>query len=120
MLRDPVRVALDLVIEIASPSSRRTDEIVKRKLHERGGVREYWVVDPELDVVKVHRHVGGEVRAGERTVSRRGPPANNGPAARLGCVAGRSVPPTIKRDSGYREGKRSATQMSPRGSRQPK
>jgi Uma2 family endonuclease len=55
ILRDPVRGAPDLVIEIVSPSSRRTDEVVKRKLYERIGVREYWIVDPELEVVKVYR-----------------------------------------------------------------
>src|SRR5512139_5567 len=58
ILRDPVRGAPDLVIEIVSPGSRRTDEVVKRKLYERVGVREYWVVDPELEVVKVYRREG--------------------------------------------------------------
>ena len=55
ILRDPVRGAPDLVIEIVSPGSRRTDEVVKRKLYERVGVREYWIVDPELEAVKVYR-----------------------------------------------------------------
>ena len=42
-----------LVIEILSPGTRKTDEQAKRRLFERGGVREYWIVDPELDLVKV-------------------------------------------------------------------
>jgi Uma2 family endonuclease len=44
-----------LVIEILSKGTRKTDEQIKRRLFERGGVREYWLVDPELDLVKVFR-----------------------------------------------------------------
>lgn len=43
-----------LVIEILSPVTRKTDERTKRRLYERGGVREYWVVDPELEVIKIY------------------------------------------------------------------
>ena len=45
----------ELVIEVGSPSTRRRDETTKRALYERVGVSEYWVVDPELDVVRVYR-----------------------------------------------------------------
>ena len=51
--------APDLVIEIASPGTRTRDETIKRRLYERSGVREYWVVDPELDAIRVHRRSGG-------------------------------------------------------------
>jgi Uma2 family endonuclease len=44
-----------LVIEILSPGTRKVDEQIKRRLFERGGVREYWLVDPELDVIEVFR-----------------------------------------------------------------
>lgn len=44
-----------LVVEVLSPSTRRTDERPKRQLFERAGVREYWIVDPELDLIKVFR-----------------------------------------------------------------
>jgi len=48
----------ELVVEVGSPSTRRRDETVKRTLYERAGVSEYWVVDPELDVVRVYRRDG--------------------------------------------------------------
>jgi Uma2 family endonuclease len=50
----------DLAIEILSPSTRRRDETIKRRLYERTGVAEYWVVDPKLETVKVHRLVDGK------------------------------------------------------------
>ena len=48
----------ELVVEIGSPSTRRRDETLKRALYERAGVSEYWVVDPELDAVRVYRRIG--------------------------------------------------------------
>jgi Uma2 family endonuclease len=53
-----VQGAPDLVVEIGSPSTRKRDETIKRLLYERFGVREYWVIDPELDAIKVYRRVG--------------------------------------------------------------
>ena len=49
------RGAPDLVVEIASPGTRRRDETIKRRLYERDDVGEYWVVDPDIDVVRVYR-----------------------------------------------------------------
>jgi Uma2 family endonuclease len=48
----------DLVIEIGSPGTRKRDETIKRRLYERSGVLEYWVVDPELDTIRVYRRSG--------------------------------------------------------------
>ena len=50
----------DLVIEILSPSTARRDERLKRDLYERVGVLEYWLVDPDRDIIEVYRRrVGG-------------------------------------------------------------
>ena len=46
--------APDLVIEITSETTRKTDEIIKRKIYERYGIPEYWIVDPELEIVKIY------------------------------------------------------------------
>lgn len=61
--------APDLAVEIVSPSSRRLDEMTKRRLFDRFDVREYWVVDPEIEVVKVYRRTeaGALARAAELT-----------------------------------------------------
>jgi Uma2 family endonuclease len=53
-----VRGVPELVIEIGSPSTRKRDETIKRRLYERAGVSEYWVVDPEIDAVRVYRREG--------------------------------------------------------------
>ena len=45
--------APDWIIEILSPTSVRNDQIVKRRLYESSGVREYWVVDPVGQIVHV-------------------------------------------------------------------
>lgn len=58
ILQDWVRGVPDLLVEIVSPSDRRHDEVRKRDLYERVGVQEYWIVDPEVESVKVYRREG--------------------------------------------------------------
>jgi Uma2 family endonuclease len=50
--------APDLVVEILSPSTRPRDERLKRDLYERVGVEEYWLVDPDRDMVTIYRRGG--------------------------------------------------------------
>ena len=39
--------------EILSPGTRKRDLGIKRRLFDRGGVREYWVIDPRMNEVTV-------------------------------------------------------------------
>ena len=53
-------------MEIASPGTRKRDETIKRRLYERGGVSEYWMIDPEIDAVRIYsRGPTGYARAVE-------------------------------------------------------
>ena len=54
-----VRGAPNLVVEIGSPSTRQRDETIKRRLYERFGVDEYWVIDPELERIAIYRPGAG-------------------------------------------------------------
>lgn len=47
--------APDWVIEIVSPSSRKMDYVRKTALYQETGVREYWIVDPQKEMVTIYR-----------------------------------------------------------------
>jgi Uma2 family endonuclease len=53
--RRNVQGALDFVIEVLSEFNRENDEVRKLQIYERFGVDEYWIVDPEVDTVRVYR-----------------------------------------------------------------
>jgi Uma2 family endonuclease len=57
IMSDWVRGAPDLVIEVASKSTRKRDLTIKRDLYDRWGVREYWFVDPETQNIRVYRRL---------------------------------------------------------------
>ena len=42
----------------ASKGTRRRDETIKRRLYERTGASEYWIVDPAIDVIRIYRREG--------------------------------------------------------------
>ena len=48
------RGAPDLVVEILSPSTTRTDRVVKFSAYERAGVGEYWLVNPSARTAEVY------------------------------------------------------------------
>lgn len=55
-----VRGAPDFVVEVLSPSTAGHDMVQKRRLYERHGVREYWLIHPTDRVVTVYRLEGAE------------------------------------------------------------
>jgi Uma2 family endonuclease len=50
---DGIHVAPDIVIEILSPSTAYYDIKKKFRVYERSGVKEYWIVDPEMKGVEI-------------------------------------------------------------------
>lgn len=50
---DGIHGAPDLVIEILSPSTAYYDIKKKYKIYEKFGVKEYWIVDPEMKSVEL-------------------------------------------------------------------
>lgn len=47
--------APDLVIEVSSPFTRSRDCLLKQRKYELAGVREYWIIDPDSEVIDVYR-----------------------------------------------------------------
>ena len=76
-----VHGAPDLVVEILSDSTRRNDQLVKFRMYQKAGVREYWVADPMTRVLLVHTLEDGQYNS----------PHAYGPAA--------AVPLTIAEDA---------------------
>ena len=72
--RENIQGAPDLIVEILSDSTRRRDERLKRTLYEQHGVREYWIIDPELDTIKILRLQDGRY-ATPQEISREQPQA---------------------------------------------
>ena len=54
-----MRGAPDWTIEIISSSTAAHDQVVKRSLYERHGVREFWLVHPIDKVLTVYRLESG-------------------------------------------------------------
>lgn len=44
----------DWIVEVLSASTSQLDKVVKMELYEKHGVFEYWIIDPEKEIVSVH------------------------------------------------------------------
>ena len=55
-----VRGAPDFVVEVLSPTTASHDMVIKRRLYERHGVREYWLIHPIDRVLTLYRLEGAE------------------------------------------------------------
>ena len=49
-----------LIVEVLSPSSIRTDQVIKFNAYEQAGVTEYWIANPKTHSVKVFALTEGE------------------------------------------------------------
>ena len=49
-----IKGAPDLVVEIISPTSGYRDKATKKRIYERFGVKEYWVVEPQEETVEIY------------------------------------------------------------------
>jgi Uma2 family endonuclease len=53
-ITEPYWEGADLVMEVVSPGTRRTDCLIKLREYAEAGVPEYWLVDPEDRSVTVY------------------------------------------------------------------
>lgn len=57
-----VEGAPDLVVEIVSPNTSRTDRVTKAQIYARHGVGAYWIVDPYQETVEIYLLEAGGYR----------------------------------------------------------
>jgi Uma2 family endonuclease len=51
--KDNIKGSPDLLIEIISEKSAQRDRIIKRRLYEKYGIKEYWLVDIEKEEIEI-------------------------------------------------------------------
>ena len=62
MTEPNIQSAPALVVEVLSPGTKTGDFVIKKDLFDRFGVREYWIVDPQEDIVTIyHRSSDGSL-----------------------------------------------------------
>lgn len=57
---DAIHGVPDLIVEVLSPSTAKNDKGYKKKLYEKCGVKEYWIVDANNKSVEVYLLKDGE------------------------------------------------------------
>lgn len=57
-----IEAAPDLVIEILSESTAYYDLRLKKRVYEKSGVKEYWIVDPMEKTIEVYENINGEFK----------------------------------------------------------
>lgn len=55
-----VRGAPDFIVEVSSPSTASHDHLLKRRLYELAGVKEFWLVHPSDRIATIYRLHAGE------------------------------------------------------------
>jgi Uma2 family endonuclease len=61
--------APDLAVEILSPATRRRDRQLKRDVYQRTGVEEYWIIDPDVSAITIHRRAGSRFAPAAPTIA---------------------------------------------------
>ncbi len=51
---DGIHGAPDLVVEVLSPSTAKNDKGYKKDLYEKSGVKEYWIVEPNMRSIEAY------------------------------------------------------------------
>ncbi len=51
---DGIHGAPDLVVEVLSPGTARHDRGYKKDLYEKSGIREYWIVEPNMRTIEAY------------------------------------------------------------------
>ena len=64
--RERIEGAPDLVVEVLSPSTFHKDLRRKMRVYSQFGVREYWIVDPEVRSVELYTRAGEGLQLAQR------------------------------------------------------
>ncbi|HYL05254.1 MAG TPA: Uma2 family endonuclease [Thermoanaerobaculia bacterium] len=91
MTEDNLEGAPDLAIEILSPSTSHRDQGIKHRLYERFEVPEYWIVDPEKEMVRIYRLEDGRLQLAEE-VTRQASTSAPAPTLSTPLLPGLAIP----------------------------